>query len=126
MSFPDVTRRNQLEFRKYFKLFLLIDFVRLLKIQIVFKDVCFLCTKCDVCFRSHGVCKQRGSDEFSHCPQVKAVVSNLMYSCTESTDIVQGVLEDLIERTALKLEILHLCEEAFNICILRFAVAHTI
>lgn len=46
-----------------------------------------------------------------------------MYRCTESIDIVEEVLEDLIERTALKLETLHLCEEAFNICIRRSAVA---
>ncbi|CAG9532019.1 unnamed protein product [Cercopithifilaria johnstoni] len=73
-----------------------------------------------LCFRNHGVCKQKDSDEFSQCPQVKAVISSLMYRCTESTDTVQGALEDLIERTVLKLEILHLCEEAFNICIRRF------
>uniref|UniRef100_A0A1I7VE04 TPR_REGION domain-containing protein n=1 Tax=Loa loa TaxID=7209 RepID=A0A1I7VE04_LOALO len=73
-----------------------------------------------LCFRSHGVCKQKDSDELWQCPQVKAVISSLRYRCTEPADTVQGVLEDLIERTALKLEILHLCEEAFNICIRRF------
>ncbi|VIO96745.1 Uncharacterized protein BM_BM6422 [Brugia malayi] len=73
-----------------------------------------------LCFRNHGVCKQKDNDEFSQCPRVKAVVSNLMYRCTEPTDTVQRVLKDLRERTALKLEILQLCEEAFNICIRRF------
>ncbi|VDK89604.1 unnamed protein product, partial [Onchocerca ochengi] len=72
-----------------------------------------------VCFRSHGVCKQKESDEFSQCPQVKATVSSLIYRCTVSSDTVQEVLEDLVERIALKLEILHFCEEAFNICIRR-------
>ncbi|KAK6106599.1 hypothetical protein QQG55_24865 [Brugia pahangi] len=73
-----------------------------------------------LCFRNHGVCKQKDNDEFSQCPRVKAVVSNLMYRCTEPIDTVQRVLKDLRERTALKLEILQLCEEAFNICIRRF------
>ncbi|KAM3721380.1 Translation initiation factor eIF-2B subunit beta [Dirofilaria immitis] len=73
-----------------------------------------------MCFRNHGVCKQKGSDEFSQCPQVKATVRSLIYICTESNDPVQGVLEDLIEQTVLKLEILHICEEAFSICIRRF------
>ncbi|MCP9260999.1 Translation initiation factor eif-2b subunit beta [Dirofilaria immitis] len=74
----------------------------------------------DIGFRNHGVCKQKGSDEFSQCPQVKATVRSLIYICTESNDPVQGVLEDLIEQTVLKLEILHICEEAFSICIRRF------
>uniref|UniRef100_A0A915PZY8 Bm6422 n=1 Tax=Setaria digitata TaxID=48799 RepID=A0A915PZY8_9BILA len=73
-----------------------------------------------MCFRSHGVCKQKHGNEFAQCPQVKAVVSSVIYKCCESNDIVQRVLEDLVERTALKLEILHLCEEAFKVCILRF------
>lgn len=77
----------------------------------------------NVDFRNHGVCKQKGSNEFSHCPQVKAAVSSLIYRCTESANTVQGVLEDLIERVVLKLEILHFCDEAFNICILRSTVA---
>lgn len=73
--------------------------------------------------RSHGVCKQKDHDKFVQCPQVKATVGSLIHRCMEPTDTVQKVLEDLVERTALKLEILKLCEEAFNVCIRRSVIS---
>ncbi|VDN00812.1 unnamed protein product [Thelazia callipaeda] len=73
-----------------------------------------------LCFRSHGVCKQKDGDEFTQCPQVKATLIHLIDNARESNDPIQDLMEDLVERIALKTEILLSCEEAFKICILRF------
>ncbi|MFH4974222.1 hypothetical protein AB6A40_000931 [Gnathostoma spinigerum] len=75
-------------------------------------------------FRSHGVCRSNMQhDSFDISPEVRELVEDLIHDIVlqqRGTDDVEIVVDDVVERVALRETNLRLCKAAFTVCIQRF------